>query len=222
MGGSSGGSKSWGVVVAAALIVAASPPAATAPEPAASAASVRFPIPLPAPVEALAARERASGSNLMFAQIVAAPHKGYHWSAVAYKARPSAGTFLALTFARTRAQGTQTQSSVFSWDLPRGALRMASDLRPASLATGKAMGSNGSISMKLSKRGRYARVPAGDGCTGTISVRIARFAGRFRFHARDEYFKRISFREAQVFLYREHDYSCPGEPPPPPGCPRFL
>lgn len=84
------------------------------------------------------------------------------------------------------------------------------------------MGSNGSISMRLSKRGRYARVPAGDGCTGAISFRIARFAGRFRFHARDEYFKRISFDEAQVFLYREHDYSCPEEEPSPPGCPRFL
>lgn len=212
--------RSWGILILLACVASFG----AAP----SAASDRAPAPaalpeLPPEVEALAARERAAGSNLMLAQIMTRPYKGYRWSVVAYKANPSARTFLGIAFARSAAQQTQLQISQFSWALPSRALRMDANLRPASLMTRDGMGTNGSISMKLSEPGKFARVPAPDDCSGSISVRVARFDGPFRFHARDRYFKRIRFGGARVVLYREHDLRCEGDAQPgPPSCPEHL
>lgn len=223
MGRSGRSRRLCGIALAGAVLVTAAPPAVSAIPARNDPPAAHHPGPpaLPPEVEALFARQRRSGSNAMFAQLVTKPHKGYQWLVVAFKPRPSSKTFLTILFARTRASGTQTQSSEFRWTLPRGALRMASDLRPASLVTGKSMGDNGSIAMKLSKPGRYVRFRAQDDCSGSISFRISRFSGRFRFNARDRYFKRIDFRGAEAFLYREHDYRCSGEPPPP-SCPQYL
>lgn len=223
MGRSGGSRRLCGLALAGAVLVTGAPPAASAIPARTDAPAAHEPGPpgLPPDVEALFARQRASGSNGMFVQLVTKPHKGYQWLVVAYKPRPSSKTFLTIRFARSRASGTQGQVSDFSWTLPRRALRMDADLRPASLVTGKSMGNNGSIAMKLSKPGRYVRFPAEDQCSGAISFRISRFSGRFRFNARDRYFKRIEFRGAQAFLYREHDYECHGEPPPP-RCSQYL
>lgn len=210
--------RSWGIALVC-LALTGAPASASPREP------LRPPAPelpaLPPEVEAAAARERAAGgSNFMLVHLPRGGYKGYRWSVVAYKARPAAPAVLSIGFGRSAAQETQFQTSEFSWTLGRRALRMDGDLRPASLDTGDGMGSNGSISMRLSNRGRYLRVPAGDGCTGEVSIRTGRFSGRFRFNARDLYFKRIDFRRAPVILYREHDLRCPDEeePPPPPTC----
>lgn len=198
------------VAVAAAVLVTAPSASFAAPRP-----------PLTPEVEALLA-EAPERSNAMYAQIVTRPHKGYRWSVVAYKESPSAHTTLRMTFVRSAAQGTQHQTSEFHWMLSPRALRMDANLKPASLVTRKGMGSNGSIAMKLSEAGRYQRFRAGEGCTGSISFRIARFEGRFRFHARDQYFKRIDLSGARVFLYRAHDYGCRDEVPSPRACPHPL
>jgi hypothetical protein len=218
-----GSRRICGLALAGVVLVTGAPPAVSAiPErsDAPRAHELRPPA-LPPDVEALFARQRQSGSNAMFAQLVTKPHKGYQWMVVAFKPSPSSKTLLAIRFARTRARGTQMQSSEFRWTLPRGALKMDADLRPASLVTRKSMGNNGSIAMKLAKAGRYVRFPAEEPCRGSISFRISRFKGRFRFNARDRYFKRIDFRGGEAFLYREHGYECPVEPAPP-ACPQDL
>lgn len=173
-------------------------------------------------VEELLAAQGGGGSNQTFVQITAPAVKGYQLSVVAYKETPRSKTRLTIGFFRSRAQRTQVQSSEFIWELPRGALRVANDLRPASLDTRKGMGDNGSIDMRLTRSEAYGRYPAEDGCRGSVSLRIGRFGGRFRFNARDEYFKRISMQGAQALVYREHDYRCPTGEPPPPACPRDL
>jgi hypothetical protein len=215
--------RSWGIALACLALAggtaSASPPDAPRPR------ALGLPE-LPPRLEAAAARQRAAGgSNLMFAHLPMGGYKGYRWSVVAYKARPSAPTALTIGFGRSAAQDTQFQSSEFSWTLGRRALRMDRDLRPASLRTRDGMGSNGAISMELAGRGQYLRVPAGDGCTGAISVRTASFSGRFRFNARDLYFRKIELSRAPVILYREHDLRCQddGQPPPPSSyCPPEL
>lgn len=171
-------------------------------------------------VERLAFQE-AGTANAMLAHIqVGSSHKGYEWSAVAYKGSPSARTRLGLGFDRTAAEDTQRQSSEFSWTLPRGALRMGQKLKPASLRTGKGMGSNGSISMELGAAGQYIRTEL-QGCSGWVEYRVAKLRGRLRVHLRDLYFRRLSADRAQVFLYRAHDLRCADEPPPTP-CPDHL
>lgn len=211
------------VFVAMAAVVAAAPaPDARPSDRVAAPPALEIPA-LPDAVESLVMQERRKGSNAMVAFFENREHKGYGWSAYAYKASPSAKTVLTIGFGRTIAEDTQHQSSVFTWVLPKGALRMDRDLRPASLTTRRSMGSNGSISMRLANRGRYLRVQGGEGCTsGSISVRAGRFAGRFRVHLRDEYFQRVAFRRARVVLYRENDLRCRGAEPPPPPCPRHL
>lgn len=168
---------------------------------------------VPRRFETLIAQQSQAPSNVMFAQIVAPKVKGYRWTIGAYKPSPSSHTNLRFHFSRSAARGTQTQTSRFMWTLPRGALKMDSDLKPASLVTGKSMGNNGSITMRLTDTEAHARFPAEDGCSGSISYRSGRFGGRLRFNARDQFFKRISMQGARVVLYRAHDYHCP-EPPP--------
>lgn len=169
------------------------------------------------------APDARGGSNQMFVQLVPPAFKAYHWSVLAYKKNPGAKTSLTIAFFRTGARGTQSQTSEFRWELPRGAMKMASDLKPVSLDTGRGMGSNGFVDMKLTHTERYMRFPAEKGCSGAVSFRIGRFGGRFRFDARDEYFKRISMQGVQVLVYREHDYRC-GSPPQqqPPPCEHDL
>lgn len=211
------------VFVAMAAVVAAAPaPEARPSDRAPASPALEIPA-LPDGVDSLLAQERRKGSNAMFAFFGNREHKGYTWSAYAYKASPSARTLLTIGFGRTIAEDTQHQTSIFTWILPKGALRMDRDLRPASLTTRRSLGSNGSIAMRLANRGRYLRVQGGEGCTsGSISVRTGRFAGRFRVHLRDEYFQRLAFRRTPVVMWREHDLKCrAGEPPPPP-CPRHF
>lgn len=219
--------RSWGIAVASLMLAAGVPAAQSAPGGRARSEAARVPEPpagfpdLPPEVEAWAARERvsAAGSNIMWANLVTRPHKGYDWGVSAFKARPSARTLLRFAFVRSAAQETQLQTSEFSWTMGSRALRMDSDLRPASLTTRGGMGSNGAISMELSEPGQFARQEATGECSGTVSVRIARFGGRFRFNARDEYFGKIDLRRAKVFLYREHDLRCASdEEPLPPYC----
>ena len=193
----------------AVLVLAAVAPPATAAD-------------VPRRFEALISRQQGERSNAMFAQIVAPKVKGYEWTIDAYKETPSSKTILTFRFARSAARGTQHQSSRFTWQLPRGALKMDSDLKPASLVTRKSMGSNGSISMRLTDTQTHARFPAEEGCTGSLSYRIGRFGGRLRFNARDQFFKRISMQGAQVILFRAHDYSCPPPPDPPLQCSKGL
>lgn len=216
--------RSRGVVAVAVAALAAGTPVAGARPADRTGTSPAVAIPgIPQAVEPLVTQQRRGGSNVMFAFFQVEPYKGYRWNAYAYKAAPSARTFLTLAFGRSAAQDTQEQTSVFTWALPKGALQMDRDLRPASLVTRKSMGSNGSISMRLANRGRYLRVRGGEGCTsGSISVRSGRFSGRFNVHLRDEYFGRITFRRAPVVLYREHDLRCRGTEPPPPPCPQHL
>jgi hypothetical protein len=166
----------------------------------------------------VAERQRRTGSNLMFAQITQKRHKGYGWTATAFKAGPSADTVLTVQFGRVQAQKTQAQISAFTWTLPARALQMdPADLKPASLDTRNGMGSNGRISMKLSDPGVYGRFPNQTGCSGSISVRVGSVSGRFRLHARDLYFKRLELNRAKIVMYRERDFRCDqsGEPPPP-------
>lgn len=161
-------------------------------------------------------------SNRTFIQMTPPEIKRYEWYVTGYKETPRAKTALTVAFFRQRAQGTQTQTSEFVWELPRGAMKVANDLRPAAIDTRKGLGNNGSIDMRLTRSGHYLRVPAEEGCTGHVSIRVGRFGGRFRFNARDDYFKRISMRGVQAFVYREDDYSCPGAPQPAPACPGDL
>lgn len=204
-----------GVILAVGWNAAAAPIAGAAPDEAPSLLRRHV-----AAVERLAFQE-AGTANAMFAHIqVGAPHKGYAWSALAYKGSPSARTRLGLAFARTAAEDTQRQSSEFSWTLARGALRMGQRLKPASLRTGKGMGSNGSISMELGGPGQYLRTEL-EGCSGWVEYRVAKLRGRLRVHLRDLYFRRLTADRAQVFLYRAHDLRCAEEPPPPP-CPDHL
>jgi hypothetical protein len=163
---------------------------------------------LPREIELRAERQRARGSNIMFAHLVTRPYKGYQWAVTAYKGNPSAKTFLMIQFAQSAASGTQHRQSTFSWTLPQGALRMDRDLKPAALVTRGAMGSNGGIAMKLDRAGRYIRANAPEGCSGSISYRVARFSGRFAINLRDQYFEKIRLRRARVLLYREHDVRC--------------
>ena len=169
---------------------------------------------LPAEVEAIAARQRAgSGSNLAFLSVFQRRYKGYGWNMTAFKARPSAPTAITIGFAWEAAQHTQLQASQFSWTLGRRALRgMDRNLKPVSLDTGRGMGSNGSIVMRLSDPEPLI-IQRAEGCTGFISIRLGRLSGRFRFHARDEYFQRVGLDRPRVILYREHDLRCDyGEP----------
>ena len=200
--------RSWWGTLTVAVLVAAAPAAASD---------------VPSRLESLLSRQSGRASNAMFAQIVPPKVRGYYWTVEAYKASPSSKTLLTFRFARTAARGTQSQTSRFMWTLPRGALRMDRDLKPASLVTGKSMGSSGSISMSLTDTQHHARFPAEEGCTGRFSVRIGRFGGRLRFNAHDQHFKRISLQGAQVILFRAHDYRCRDEAePPPPHCPNDL
>lgn len=173
----------------------------------------------------MVARRRASagGSNVMLATTFIRRHKDYEWGLTAVKASPAAKTRLEIGFGRTAAQDTQLQASRFSWTLRPGALRMDSNLKPASLTTGDGMGSNGSISMKLAEPGRFFRVQP-EGCSGAVTYRVARFGGRFRFNARDRYFKKLDLNRARVFLWRERDLRCDHQeaPPGPPYCPELT
>lgn len=173
----------------------------------------------PAAVERLAA-QGANPSNVSFVSLETPAHRGYAWSTIAYKARPSARTRVAFTFHRSAVEDTQFQSSDFSWTLPRRALRMSRRLKPASLDTGKAMGRNGAIAMKLRGRSQYARLTP-EGCTGWVEYRVGRLRGRLRVHLRDDFFGRVALRRVRVLLYREHDLRCPPPPTVPP-CPDDL
>ena len=167
-------------------------------------------------------QQQPSGrSNLMFAQLVRPRHKGYDWNVVAFKQRPSARTNLTISFRRTEAEETQTQTSTFGWTLPKGALRMDRDLKPSSVDSARAMGNNGRISMKLSGDSQFVRLRNPENCTGSLSYRVGTFRGAFRFDARDEYFGKISFRRSPVALYRAEDLECSGAADPPP-CPDDL
>lgn len=159
-------------------------------------------------------------ANATFVVIQGSPHKGYGWTALAYKQRPAARTRLALAFARATAEDTQHQSSEFSWSLPRGALAMGRRLKPASLRTGKGMGSNGSISMKLARPGQYLRTEL-EGCSGWVEYRVAKLTGALRVNLRDLYFRRLAADRTNAFLYRAHDLRCDDVPRPPP-CPDHL
>lgn len=226
--------RSWGMVFACAVLAAGVPAAQSAPQaqPSASEPSPGiFPQPppgfpeIPPEIESMAAQRRASarGSNVMWATTFSRKHRGYGWGLTALKAAPAAKTSLEIAFARTAAQGTQLQASVFSWTLRPGALRMDSNLKPASLRTGDGMGSNGSISMKLTEPGRFFRFEP-EGCSGAVTYRVARFGGRFRFNARDEYFEKLGLSSTRVFLWRDRDLRCDYEAPPPvdPNCPELL
>lgn len=177
---------------------------------------------VPRSARELVAEQRGGRSNAVFAQIVMPGVKGYDWSVIAHKPGPKRKTILQMSFTRSRAQATQSQASIFKWELARSALKMDANLKPASLVTGDGMGNNGSISMKLTDSIEYKRFRAPEGCTGSVSYRIGRFGGRFRFNARDQYFKRISVQGAQVFLYREHDYRCDESLSPAGPCPPDL
>jgi hypothetical protein len=166
---------------------------------------------------------QTGASNRLFVQMSGPKVKGYEWSAEAYRATPRSRPQLTIRFVRSGAQDTQYQVSEFSWTLPRRAVRVdARDLKPVSLQTGKSMGDNGFVDMRLTRTEHYLRAPAEEGCTGSISFRIGRLGGRLRFNARDQYFGRISMKGAPVFVYREHDYRCRGDSPPPPACPEEL
>ncbi|MDQ4125670.1 MAG: hypothetical protein M3134_08735 [Actinomycetota bacterium] len=165
--------------------------------------------------EAVARAQTGGDTNEMFVQFAPPQTKRYGWSVLAYKRSPRSRTVLAITFGRTRARGTQTQSSEFRWELPRGAMATARDLKPASVDTRRGMGNNGFIDMRLTHTEGYLRAPAEQGCTGAVSIRFGRFGGRFRFNARDQYFKRIAMRGVPGIVYREHDYRCVDETPPP-------
>lgn len=177
---------------------------------------------VPRRLEGLIARQSDGGSNALFAQILAPKVKGYRWTIDAYKESPSSRTILTFLFARTAAHETQQQTTRFTWQLPSRALKMDSDLKPASLVTGKSMGGNGSIDMRLTRSEAYGRLPAAEGCSGSLSFRAGRFGGRLRFNARDQFFKRISMQGARVLLYRAHDYECTGAGESPPPCPYEL
>lgn len=155
-------------------------------------------------------------TNEMFVQLAPPEMKRYGWGVLAYKSSPRSRTVLTITFGRTRARDTQVQTSEFRWELPRGAMSAARDLKPASLDTRRAMGNNGFVDMRLTHTEGYLRAPAEEGCTGAVSIRFGRFGGRFRFNARDRYFKRISMRGVPGFVYREHDYRCAEEARPAP------
>lgn len=214
------GRRVW-IVVAAATAAAVLTPAhapATArshgPSPAAG---------LPRAVVAflLAAPQQRDTSDMMLVQFSPRHHKGYGWSVVAFKQNASARTNLTISFDRSAVEGTQRQESRFGWTLSKRALRMDRDLKPSSLVTGKGMGSNGRISMKLSGRSRFVRLRNPGDCTGSISYRAGRFKGTFRFDARDEHFGKISFPRTQVALYRAENLRCPVPPGAPP-CPADL
>lgn len=217
--------RSLGIAVVCVALAAGVPGAAqSAPRAAAEApapAPAVFELPpglpeVPAELQAMLARERASagGSNAMWMTTFVRRHKAYEWGLAAVKETPSAKTRLVIGFARTEAQGTQVQASRFWWMLGSGALRMDADLKPASLETGDGMGSNGSISMRLADPGRLFRFRPED-CTGSYSYRIARFGGRFRFNARDEYFGKLEPGRLRVFLWRDRDLKCDSEDPSP-------
>ncbi|MDQ3982094.1 MAG: hypothetical protein M3271_05375 [Actinomycetota bacterium] len=207
------------IAFGAALPAPAAPAAARREHPSAPQRIVET---LPAEVEVLAAQERTRRSNIMFAQLVTDPYKGYEWAVTAFKASPSAKTLLAVHFAQSAASDTQHRQSSFSWTLPAGALRMDRDLKPASLVTKRGMGNNGSISMELDRAGRYLRGNAPQGCSGSISYRLARFSGRLAINLRDQYFKKIGLRRARVLLYREHDVRCSPSSSPSAFCPDHL
>jgi hypothetical protein len=178
---------------------------------------------LPQAVAALLqeAAQQPDTENLMLAQFSPRRHKGYAASILAFKEKPSARTRLTVSFNRSTLEGTQTQSSTFGWTLPKRALRMGRDLNPSSLRTGRAMGGNGRISMKLSGRSRFVRLRNPGDCTGSISYRAGRFDGTFRLDARDEHFGKMRFARTRVGLYRADDLRCPPEPGAPP-CPSGL
>ncbi|MFN2588975.1 MAG: hypothetical protein ABR613_12780 [Actinomycetota bacterium] len=206
-----GRSASWIVVGVAALAAALAPspaPASVHDTDPPAAQRVR----LPRSAEVFLQQQQFDTADLMFAQLVRPRYKGYAWSVTAFKQNPSARTNLSISFARSAAEETQIQTSAFGWTLPKGALRMDRDLKPASLATGKSMGTNGRIAMRLAGSGRFARARNPAGCTGSISFRVGWFRGTFRFHARDRYFRRISFQRTRVVLYRAENLRCGGEP----------
>jgi hypothetical protein len=203
-----------------ALAAVALPGSAQAGERAAAAKASFAELPPEAASFLQQAQQQSNTENLMFAQFTRPRHKGYRWGVTAYKVNPSARTRLVISFARSALEGSQRQSSMFHWTLPRGALRMDRDLKPSSLVTGKGMGSNGRISMKLSGPSQFGRVRP-EGCTGSISYRVGTFAGTFRFDAHDEYFGVITFPRTIVAIYRAKDLRC-DEPETSAPCPSHL
>ncbi|MDQ3915350.1 MAG: hypothetical protein M3323_08495 [Actinomycetota bacterium] len=167
------------------------------------------------------AQQQFDTANLMLAQFVRPRHKGYDWTVLAFKQNASARTNLSISFARTTVEGTQTQTSTFGWTLPKGALRMDRDLKPSSLSTGRGMGSNGRISMRLSGESQFVRARDPANCSGSVSYRAGWFRGTFRFDARDEYFGKIRFPRTRVVLYRANNLRCEGQPGQAP-CPDHL
>ena len=157
----------------------------------------------------------------MLASLAPPKHKGYQWNVSAFKEGPSARTNLSITFLKTAGEGTQTQESTFGWRLPKGALKMDSNLKPASLTTREGMGVNGKIAMKLGGVTQFVRAHDPSGCTGSISYRTGSFRGTFRFDAKDQHFGIIRFARARVFLYRARNLQCEGAGQPPP-CPDDL
>lgn len=179
--------------------------------------------PVPAIEETTALAQAGENPNEVFVQLTPPDFKRYGWGVLAYKKSPRAKTIFTITFGRSAARDTQSQTSEFRWDLPRKAMRVSSDLKRASIDTRRGMGNNGFVDMRLTQTEGFIRAPAGEGCTGAVSIRVGRFGGRFRFNARDQYFKRISMRGVPGFVIREHDYRC-GRPPTtqPAPCPYDL
>ena len=218
-----GGCGSTKAVVLLACLLLGGPLASPAParSDAARASGTRGPR-LPGPVRALLAQQQAGSANMMLAQLSPPRHKGYQWIVSAFKEGPSARTNLSITFLKTAAEGTQTQESTFGWTLPKGALKMDSNLKPASVTTRDGMGVNGRISMKLGGASQFVRAHDPSGCTGSISYRVGSFRGTFRFNAKDRHFGVIRFARTRVFLYRAHDLRCGGDGTAPPPCPENL
>ncbi|HEV2757461.1 MAG TPA: hypothetical protein VG318_16980 [Actinomycetota bacterium] len=207
-----------GAVVAAlisALTVA--PPAAPAP-----LRSARAGLPRPIAAFLQESQQQLDTRNLMLAQFTRPRHKGYGWSVVAFKENASARTNLTISFVRSTVEDTQTQTSRFGWTLPKGALRMGPKLKPSSLVTGKGMGSNGRIALKLAGASQFVRLRNPGDCSGTISYREGFFRGTFRFDARDDYFGKITFPRTRVALYRADDLDCPEPQAGAGSCPPHL
>lgn len=204
--------RAWKALVAVALGAGAVPAPSSASIPADAP-------PLPPVVRRLVAQTQSGPSNLMQAELLRPPYKGYESRVSVFKRSPAARTSLIIAFSRSEVEGTHSQTSSFRWTLPKGALRMDDDLKPASIRTGKAMGVNGRIALKLVGSRQYVRGTP-EGCTGTIAYRLATLQGSFKFDARDEHFKVMRFARTHVVLYRAHDLRC-NQPPPPTGssCP---
>jgi hypothetical protein len=118
-----------------------------------------------------------AGGPLALARL--GPFRGYR--VVVEAATMPAHAVVAVEFTRT--EGTATQTTTFTFNVPRIALRISRDLRSAALDTGSAIGSFGRIRLTFSCR-RRAPGGAGSPCLGSTRARSGTLTGAVDFRTR--------------------------------------